>query len=73
MGPIETSDSGANHDVLHARNDRWGLGPIQTCKSGPKVSVLHAQKHEGWKPYRLVILVLKSLFWMHKATDEGWV
>ena len=30
---METSDSGANHAVLHAQNDRLGLGPIETSKS----------------------------------------
>ena len=25
-----------------------------------------------WDPYRLVSLVLKSLFCMHKTADEGW-
>ena len=24
---METSNSGANHDVLHAQNDKRGLGP----------------------------------------------
>ena len=27
---------------------------------------------EDWDPYRLVSLVLKSLFCKHKTTDEGW-
>ena len=43
MGPIDTSNSGANHDVLHAQNDRRGLVPIETCNSGQKGAVLHAQ------------------------------
>ena len=41
----ETSNSGANHAVLHAQNDRWGLGPIETIKSGHNVAVVNAQKH----------------------------
>ena len=43
MEPIETSNSDANHAVLHAKNDRWGLVPIESCNSGPKVAVLHAK------------------------------
>ena len=46
-----TSISGANHDVLHAQNDRCGLGPIETCNSDPKDAVLHAKTtDEGWYP-----------------------
>ena len=37
---METSNSGANHAVLHAQNDRCGLGPIETINSDPKVAVL---------------------------------
>ena len=49
MGPIETSDSDANHAVLHAQNDRWGLEPLETCNSAPKVAVLHAKTTDkGW-------------------------
>ena len=49
------------------------MGPIETCISGPEVVVLHA-KTTGrvLDPQRLVILVLKSLFSLHKTTDEGW-
>ena len=48
---MKTSHSGANHDVLHAQNDRRGLGPIETCNSGPNVAVLHAKtSNEGWDP-----------------------
>ena len=51
MGPVETSDSDANHAVLHAQNDRRGLGPIETCNSAPKVAVLNAKSTDkGWKP-----------------------
>ena len=31
---METSDSGANHAVLHSQNNRWGLGPMETSNSG---------------------------------------
>ena len=44
-------ETGANHDVFHAQNDRLCLGPIETCNSDPKVAVLHAQTtDEGWDP-----------------------
>ena len=46
---METSDSGDNHAVLNAQNDRWGVGPIETSNSAPKVAVLHAKTaNEGW-------------------------
>ena len=62
---METSDSAANHAALHSQNDRWGLGTIETWISGPKVAVFHAKAtNEGRDPYTLVIVVLKSLFWM---------
>ena len=49
MGPIETSDSDANHAVLNEQNDRWGLGPIETCNSAPKLAVLQAKTTDkGW-------------------------
>ena len=48
---METSNSGANHAVLNAQNDRWDLGPIETCNSGPKVAVLQAKgTKEGLDP-----------------------
>ena len=69
MGPVETSYSGSNHDVLHAQNDRLGLGPIETCYSDPNVAVLHPKSNdEGWHPLRQVILELITLFCMHKTT-----
>ena len=51
MGPIETSISHANHAVLHAHNDRWGLRPIETSISAQKLAVLHAKTTDkGWDP-----------------------
>ena len=68
-----TSISGANHDILHIQNDRSCLGPIETCYSGPKVAVLRAKTtDEGWDPWRLVFLVLGTLFCMQESTDEVW-
>ena len=73
LGPLETSFSCANRAVLHSQNDRWGVVHIETCNSGPKVTVLHAQiTDEDWDSLRHTILVLKSLFWMHKPADEVW-
>ena len=40
---METSDSGANHAVLHAQNDSGGLGHIETINSGHTVAVVNAQ------------------------------
>ena len=66
-GTIETSNSCAKVAVFHAQNDRFCLGLLETCYSGPKVAVLHAKNtHEGWDPWRLVILMLSTLFCMHK-------
>ena len=48
---METSNSGANHAVLSAQNDRCGLGPLETINSGPNVAVLQAKTtDEGWDP-----------------------
>ena len=45
----------------------------QTCKSGHKVAVLHEKNtDEVFDPQRLVILVLKALFYMHRTTGDGW-
>ena len=49
LEPIETSNSGTNHAVLHAHNDTWSLAPIEIRYSGPKLDVLHAKTtDEGW-------------------------
>ena len=70
---MDTSISDANHVVLYAQNDRWGLGPMESSYSGPKVAVMHSKTtNEGWDPWRLVILMLKSLFWMYKTLGEVW-
>ena len=63
LGPIETSNSCAKDAVFHAHNDRFCLGLLETCYCCPKVAVLHAKNtHEGWDPWRLVILMLSTLF-----------
>ena len=67
------SYSGANHAVVHAQNERSCLGPLETCYSCPEFAVLHAKTTGGvLVPQRLVILVLKALFCMHKTTGDGW-
>ena len=73
LGPLETSNSDANHADFHSQNDWWGLVPMETRYSGPEVAVLHA-KTTGvvFDRQTLEILVLKSLFCMLKATGEGW-
>ena len=73
LGPIETSNSCAKVAVFDAQNYRFCLALLENCYSGPKVAVLHAKKtHEGWDPWRLVILMLSTLFCMHKTTGESW-
>ena len=48
---METSNSCANHAVLHAQNDRRGMGPIETSNSDPKGAVLQAKTtDDGWDP-----------------------
>ena len=48
---METSNSAANHAVLHAQINRRSLGPIETCNSDPKDAVLHVKTtDEGWDP-----------------------
>ena len=43
---METSNSGANHAVLHAQNDRFGLGPIEKINSGHNGAVVNAQNNK---------------------------
>ena len=40
---METSNSGANHPVLHAQNDRRGLRPMETSNSSTNHTALLAQ------------------------------
>ena len=42
---METSNSGANHAVLHEQNDRFGHGPIETINSGHNGAVVNAQNN----------------------------
>ena len=64
---METSNSGANHAVLHAQNERRCLGLIETINSGHNVAVLNPKNiGEVWDLYRLLILVQKSLFCIQK-------
>ena len=42
---METSNSGANHAVLHAQNDRRGLEPRETSYSGHNVAVVNSQNN----------------------------
>ena len=70
---METSNSDANHAVLHAQNDRWGLGPKDIRYLGPKLDGLLAKTtDEGWNPERLVFLMLITLFCVHQITGEVW-
>ena len=42
---METSNSGANHAVLQAQNDKCGLGPIETSYSGHNAAVVNSQNN----------------------------
>ena len=42
---MDTSNSGANHAVLHTQNDRCGLGLIETINSGHNVAVVNSQNN----------------------------
>ena len=71
--PIETSNSDVKPAVVHALSDRSCLEPIETCYSGPEGAVLHPKTtREGWVPWRLVILMLITLFSMHTTTGDVW-
>ena len=64
-GPIEPSDSGANHAVVHVQNERSYLGPLETCYSGPEFAVLQAKTTGGVLDTQApVILMLATLFCM---------
>ena len=70
---METSISGANHAVLHAQNDRWGLWPMGTINSGHKVAVMNEQNHRwGLGPIETYNSDPKYAVLYAKATDEGW-
>ena len=42
---METSNSGANHAVLHAQNDRRCLVPRETSYSGHNLAVVKSQNN----------------------------
>ena len=70
---METSICGANHAVLHAQNDTWGLGPIETLNSGYNVAVVKAQNHRwGLGPIETCNSDQKSAVLHGKPTDKGW-
>ena len=71
---METSYSGANHTVLQAQNDRWGLEPMETSNSGANHAVLHAQIDRwGLRPIETYNSDPKVAVLHAKTTDEGWV
>ena len=73
LGPIETSNSGANHAVLHAQNDRWGLEPIETSDSGANHAVLYAQNDRWYLgPIEICYSGPKVAVLHAKNTDDGW-
>ena len=73
LGPIDKRYSVSKYALLYSQNNRRSLGAIETCNSGHNVAVVHTKPtDEGWVPWRLVILVLITLFCMHKTTGEVW-
>ena len=73
LGPMETSDSDANHAVLHVQNDWWGLEPIQSFYSCAKDAVMCAQNHR-WDlgPIQTCKSGHKVAVLNAKTTDKGW-
>ena len=71
---METSNSGANHAVLQAQNDRLGLEPIETINSGHNVAVVNAQNHRwGLGPIETCNSVAKVAVSIEKKTiGEVW-
>ena len=70
---MEICNPSANRTVSHAQITRRSLGPIETCNSDQKDAVFNAKTpDEGWDPQRLVILMLISLFYIHKTTAKVW-
>ena len=46
---------------------------METSNSGAKVAVLNVKTtNEDWESLRLLILILITLFCMHKATGKVW-
>ena len=68
---METHNCGANHAVLYAQNDRWGLGPIETMNSGYNVALVNAQNHR-WKlgPMETCNSGAKVAVWLQQAIGE---
>ena len=69
---METSDSDANHAVLHAKTTEEGWDPkrLVILMLSPLL-YMHKMTGHVWDPKRLVTLVQKALFCMHKATGAG--
>ena len=68
---MDICKSGAICAVSHAKINRRCLGPIENCNSDSKVAVMHSKiTNEGWDLWRPIILLLVTLFCMHKTTGE---
>ena len=70
---MDTSISGANHDVFHAQNYRWGLGLIETINSVYNVAVVNVQNHKwGLGPIETCNSGTKAaVFQEEEKTNEG--
>ena len=70
---METSNFGANHAVLRAQSDRWGLGPIETINSGQNAAVVNPQNHTwGLEAIQTCNSDAEVAVLLTKATKEGW-
>ena len=70
---MESSNSGANHAVLHAQSNSWGLGPIATIISGHNVAVVNVQNHRwGLGPVETYNSDAEVAVLHAKTINEGW-
>ena len=70
---METSNSDADHAVLNAQNERWGLGPLETFNSGNTVSDFNAQNHISEKGSIETCNSDPKYAVLHsKSTEEAW-
>ena len=67
LGSKDKRHSVSEHPVLPSHINWRSQGSVETINSGHIVAVVNAQTtDEGWDPWRLVILIQKSLFCMQK-------
>ena len=70
---METSIPCANHAVLNAQNDRWGLGLIETINSGHNDAGVNAQNYRwGLGPIETRNSGPKIAVLQAKVTNDCW-